>query len=149
MTGVGRDVNWAGLEKGEEKLFLTHLLYFQPLQGREYHVCFNLLTEILFSSVCRKSSRLCSVTAWFVFLNVPSSDRTTVNDISELSSLCPCPELLFTFLFGFGFFCVSEHLPAPCLRSSSPGQSGALPQRAADSRLICRLLRRARARCLY
>lgn len=111
MTWVGRDINWAGLEKKKERRNSSWLIcyIFNFLQRREYHICFNLLTEIFFSSVCRKSGRLFFITTWLIFLNVSSSGRTTVN-VFELNTPSPCPELLFTFIF-----LVSEHFPSSLL----------------------------------
>lgn len=64
LSWKGRKLSRAGKKKGEEKFFLTHLLYVQlsAEKRREYHICFNLLTEIFFSSVCRKSGRLFFIT---------------------------------------------------------------------------------------
>lgn len=143
MTRLGRHTNWAGLEKkGEEKLFLTHLLYFQPSAEKRI-VCFNLLAEILCSSVCRKWGRLFSITTWLTFLSVSSSGRAAANDSFELSTLCPCPELLFTFIpCVWASPCTLPLLvPVQGTASTAGTATGALClcHRASGSQLICHL----------
>lgn len=130
----------AGLKKREEKLFLTHLLYFQPSAEKRI-VCFNLLAEIFCSSVCRKWGRLFSITTWLTFLtSSSSSDRaagiTFFNDIFQLSTLCPCPELFFTFIL------CAQASPCPCCSCCLCRALLALPpelchcQRASGSQLM-------------
>lgn len=47
---------------------------------------------------------------WLSFLSVSSSDRAAVNDIFQLSTLCPCPELLLTFIVCLS---ISLHAASP------------------------------------
>lgn len=124
LEGTQTEQGW---KKGEEKLFLTHLLYFQPSAEKRILVHFNLLAAIFCSSVCRKWGRLFSITTWLIFLSVSSSDRAAVNDIFELSTLCPCPELLFTFVLcvraspcSRHAWCLCRALPALLARPPEP-----------------------------